>query len=196
MRQLLNFINDEIGEVDGRAFTDSAPVLDKKWAEISGLAWRGKNSLMLTKQGSFFFIGELILDLELEYDSPMNSYCGTCTRCIDACPTQAITEPYVIDSNKCISYLTIEFKDSLPEQLKESFQNRIFGCDICQDVCPHNRKPLFHDEARFLPREGFLDMNKEDWHEITEDTFKRVFKKSAVKRTKLKGFMRNLDFVD
>ena len=195
MKQLFNFINEEIGEINGRAFTDSAPVLDKKWAELSGLGWIGKNSLMLTKQGSFFFIGELIIDLSLNYDTPISSYCGTCTRCIDACPTQAITEPYVVDANKCISYLTIELKESLPQQLKNSFQNRVFGCDICQDVCPHNRKPLFHDEARFLPKEGFLEMTKQDWHEIKEDVFKRVFKKSAVKRTKYKGLIRNLEFI-
>ena len=195
MHKLLNFINKEIGEVNGRAFTDSAPVLDKKWAQLSGLGWIGKNSLLLTKQGSFFFIGELIIDLELEYDTPINSYCGTCTRCIDACPTQAITEPYVVDANKCISYLTIEFKGDLPKQLQGSFANRVFGCDICQDVCPHNRKPIFHDEARFFPKEGFLKMTKQDWHEITEDVFKNIFKKSAVKRTKFAGFKRNLDFI-
>jgi len=195
MYQLLNFIREEVGEVNGRAFTDSAPVLDKKWAELSGLGWLGKNSLLLTKQGSFFFIGELIIDLDLEYDNPINSYCGTCTRCIDACPTQAITEPYVIDASKCISYLTIEFKENLPLQLQNSFKNRVFGCDICQDVCPHNRKPLFHDEARFFPNEGFLEMTKQDWHEITEDVFKKIFKRSAVKRTKYNGFIRNLDFL-
>ncbi len=195
MHKLLNFINEEIGEVSGRAFTDSAPVLDKKWAELSGLGWIGKNSLLLTKQGSFFFIGELIIDVELEYNQPINSYCGTCTRCIDACPTQAITEPYVVDANKCISYLTIEFKESLPKQLQNSFQNRVFGCDICQDVCPHNRKPFFNDEARFIPNDGFLEMTKQEWHEITEDVFKRIFKKSAVKRTKFAGFKRNLDFI-
>lgn len=196
MHQLLNFINQEIGEVSGRAFTDSAPVLDKKWAELSGLGWIGKNSLLLTKRGSFFFIGELIIDLELEYDSPINSYCGTCTRCIDACPTQAITEPYVIDANKCISYLTIEFKGDLPKQLQNSFNNRVFGCDICQDVCPHNRKPIFNDESRFFPKENFLEMSKQEWFEITEEVFKKIFKKSAVKRTKFSGFKRNLKFIE
>jgi len=195
MKALLNFINKNIGEVSGRAFTDSAPVLDKKWAELSGIAWRGKHSNMLTKQGSFFFIGELIVDIELEYDTPMNSYCGTCTLCIDACPTQAITEPYVVDANKCISYLTIEFKENLPEDLKSKFQNRVFGCDICQDVCPHNRKPLFHNEDRFLPHPDLLEMSKKEWQEITEDVFKKIFKKTAVKRTKFKGIKRNLDFI-
>ena len=160
MQKLLNFINEKIGEVSGRAFVDSAPVLEKKWAELSGLGWIGKNSLLLTKQGSFFFICELIIDLELNYDKSINSYCGTCTRCIDACPTKAITEPYVVDANKCISYLTIEFKESLPKQLQNSFQNRVFGCDICQDVCPHNRKPIFHNEPRFLPQDKLLEMTK------------------------------------
>ncbi len=195
MKKLMQFINDEIGEVNGRAFTDSAPVFDKKWAELSGIAWRGKHSNMLTRQGSFFFIGELIIDLDLEYDKPMNSYCGTCTRCIDACPTQAITEPYVVNARKCISYLTIEFKGNLPEELKDKFQNRVFGCDICQDVCPYNRKPLFHNEERFLPHPDLLEMTKKDWHEMTEETFKKLFKKSAVKRTKFKGLKRNLDFI-
>ena len=195
MHQLHTFIEDEIGEVSGRAFTDSAPVMDKKWAELSGIAWRGKHSNMLTKQGSFFFIGELILDLELDYDKPMNSYCGTCTSCIDACPTGAITEPYVVDGSKCISYFTIELKGAIPEDMKGKFKNRIFGCDICQDVCPYNSKPLFHSEERFLPHPDLIEMNKEEWYDITEDVFKRIFKKSAVKRTKFKGLKRNLDFI-
>jgi len=196
MRALMQFINAEIGDVNGRAFTDSAPVFDKKWAELSGIAWRGKHSNMLTKQGSFFFIGELIIDLELAYDKPMNSYCGTCTRCIDACPTEAITEPYVVDAKKCISYLTIEFKERLPENLKDKFQNRVFGCDICQDVCPYNKKPLFHNEDRFLPHPDLLKMTKDEWYEITEDVFKILFKKSPVKRTKFTGLKRNLDFIN
>ncbi len=195
MRELMRFIHKKIGDVNGRAFTDSAPVFDKKWAELSGIAWRGKHSNMLTKKGSFFFIGELIIDLELEYDKPMNSYCGTCRRCIDACPTQAITEPYVVNANKCISYLTIEFKGNLPEELKGKFQNRVFGCDICQDVCPYNRNPITHNEKRFLPHPELITMKKEEWYEITEDIFRKLFKKSAVKRTKFKGLKRNLDFI-
>ncbi|MCF6364875.1 MAG: tRNA epoxyqueuosine(34) reductase QueG [Bacteroidales bacterium] len=195
MKDLMIFIRQKIGKISGRAFTDSAPVMDKKWAELSGIAWRGKHSNMLTKHGSFFFIGELIIDVELEYDKPMNSYCGTCTLCIDACPTNAIEEPYVVNANKCISYLTIEFKENLPEELKNKFNNRVFGCDICQDVCPHNRKPLFHNEERFIPHPNLLEMTKTEWHEITEDVFRKIFKKSAVKRTKFKGFKRNLDFV-
>jgi len=192
---LMQFIQTEIGEVEGRVFTDSAPVSDKKWAELSGIAWRGKHSNMLTKKGSFFFIGELIVDLALDYDTPMNSYCGTCTRCIDACPTQAITEPYVVDAGKCISYLTIEFKDNLPEDLKDRFQNRVFGCDICQDVCPYNSKPIFHNEERFLPHSDLLSMTKDEWNDITEDIFRKLFKKSALKRTKFSGLKRNLDFI-
>ncbi len=195
MRELTEFIKAEIGDISGRAFTDSAPVFDKKWAELSGIAWRGKHSNMLTKQGSFFFIGELIIDLELMYDKPMNSYCGTCTRCIDACPTGAITEAYVVDAQRCISYLTIEFKGSLPESLKNKFENRVFGCDICQDVCPYNKKPLFHNEERFFPHPDLLEMNKEDWYEITEEVFMKLFKKSAVKRTGFNGLKRNLDFI-
>ena len=195
MRKLMQFIQTEIGEVEGRVFTDSAPVSDKKWAELSGIAWRGKHSNMLTKKGSFFFIGELIVDLALDYDTPMNSYCGTCTRCIDACPTQAITEPYVVDAGKCISYLTIEFKDNLPEDLKDRFQNRVFGCDICQDVCPYNSKPIFHNEERFLPHSDLLSMTKDEWNDITEDIFRKLFKKSALKRTKFSGLKRNLDFI-
>ena len=195
MRELMQFIQTEIGEVEGRVFTDSAPVSDKKWAELSGIAWRGKHSNMLTKQGSFFFIGELIVDLALDYDTPINSRCGTCTRCIDACPTQAITEPYVVDARKCISYLTIEFKNTLPEDLKDKFQNRVFGCDICQDVCPYNSKPVFHSEERFLPHPDLLSMTKDEWFDINADDFGKIFKKSAVKRTKFKGLQRNLNFI-
>lgn len=195
MRKLMQFIKEKAGDINGRAFTDSAPVFDKKWAELSGIAWRGKHSNMLTKQGSFFFIGELIIDLELEYDQPMNSYCGTCRRCIDACPTQAITKPYVVDANKCISYLTIEFKGHLPENLKDKFQNQVFGCDICQDVCPYNKNPVTNNEERFLPHPDLLGMTKNEWYEITNDVFRKLFKKSAVKRTKYTGFKRNLDFI-
>ena len=154
-----------------------------------------KSEVVTAFPGAFFFIGELIVDLALDYDTPMNSYCGTCTRCIDACPTQAITEPYVVDARKCISYLTIEFKDNLPEDLKDNFQNRVFGCDICQDVCPYNSKPLFHNEERFLPHPDFLEMSKDEWADITEDVFRKLFKKSAVKRTKFTGLKRNLDFI-
>ncbi len=196
LKQLHQFINDNIGQAEGRMFTDSAPVMEKKWAELAGLGWRGKNSNLLTKQGSFFLISELILDIELEYDRPMlKNYCGTCTRCIDACPTQAITEPYRIDANKCISYLTIEFKGKIPTGFSGQFENRVFGCDICQDICPHNRKPVVHNEMRFLPHPDLLGMQKEDWYNINEDVFRELFRKSAVKRTKFSGLVRNLDFL-
>ena len=196
LKSLLHFIQEEIGEVDGRAFVDSAPVLDKAWAAKSGLGWVGKHTLLLTQQeGSFHFIAELIIDLELEYDSKTTDHCGTCTKCIDACPTEAITEPYVVDGSKCISYFTIELKDSLPTAFKGKFEDWMFGCDICQDVCPWNRFSKAHSEPLFNPHPDLLEMTKKDWEEITEDTFKKVFKKSAVKRTKFAGLTRNVEFL-
>jgi len=196
LKELLNFITEEIGEVSGRAFTDSAPVLDKAWAAKSGLGWVGKHTLLLTQQvGSFYFVGELIIDLELEYDSPTTDHCGTCTKCIDACPTQAITEPYVVDGSKCISYFTIELKDKIPTEFKGKFDDWIFGCDICQDVCPWNRFSKVHSEPLFNPHPELLSMTKKDWEEITEEVFKDLFKKSAVKRTKFEGLKRNIEFL-
>ena len=196
LRALLNFIQEEIGEVHGRAFVDSAPVLDKAWAAKSGLGWIGKHSNLLTQQvGSFYFIAELIIDLDLEYDLPITNHCGTCTACIDACPTQAITEPYVVDGSKCISYFTIELKENIPTEFKGQFNDWMFGCDVCQDVCPWNRFSKSHSEPLFNPHPELLSMTKKDWEEITEDTFKRVFKKSAVKRTKFSGLKRNIDFL-
>lgn len=196
LKELLNFITEEIGEVSGRAFTDSAPVLDKAWAAKSGLGWVGKHTLLLTQQtGSFYFVGELIIDLELEYDSPTTDHCGTCTKCIDACPTQAITEPYVVDGSKCISYFTIELKDKIPTEFKGQFDDWMFGCDICQDVCPWNRFSKAHREPLFNPHPELLSMTKQDWEEITEDVFKDLFKKSPVKRTKLEGLKRNIEFL-
>ncbi|MCL8007933.1 tRNA epoxyqueuosine(34) reductase QueG [Gelidibacter japonicus] len=196
LKELLNFITEEIGEVSGRAFTDSAPVLDKAWAAKSGLGWVGKHTLLLTQQvGSFYFVGELIIDLELEYDSPTTDHCGTCTKCIDACPTQAITEPYVVDGSKCISYFTIELKDKIPTEFKGKFDDWIFGCDICQDVCPWNRFSKAHSEPLFNPHPELLSMTKKDWEEITEEVFKDLFKKSAVKRTKFEGLKRNIEFL-
>ncbi|AKA35542.1 tRNA epoxyqueuosine(34) reductase QueG [Flagellimonas lutaonensis] len=196
LKSLLNFIREEIGEVHGRAFVDSAPVLDKAWATKSGLGWMGKHSNLLTKEvGSFYFIAELIVDLELEYDSAVTDHCGTCTACIDACPTEAIVEPYVVDGSKCISYLTIELKNEIPSEFQGKMEDWIFGCDVCQDVCPWNRFSKPHREPLFDPHPELLSMTKNDWEEITEDVFKRIFKKSAVKRTKFAGLKRNIDFL-
>lgn len=196
LKQLLAFMQKEIGEVQGRAFVDSAPVLDKAWAAKSGLGWIGKNSNLLTKQvGSFYFIAELIVDLELEYDTPVTDHCGSCTACIDACPTQAIVEPYKVDGSKCISYFTIELKNEIPSSYKGKFDNWMFGCDVCQDVCPWNRFSKPHREPLFNPNPELLEMTKQDWEEITQDVFSKVFKKSAVKRTKFSGLKRNIDFL-
>ena len=197
LKELLHFIQTEIGEVNGRAFVDSAPVLDKAWAAKSGLGWIGKNSNLITqKVGSFYFIAELIVDLELEYDSPTTDHCGTCTACIDACPTEAIVAPYVVDGSKCISYFTIELKDNLPNEMKDKFDDWMFGCDVCQDVCPWNRFSKPHNEPRFQPNNEILQFTKSDWEEITQDTFQKVFKNSAVKRTKLSGLQRNITFLN
>ena len=196
LRELLHFINEKIGEVHGRAFVDSAPVLDKAWAAKSGLGWVGKHTLLLTKQvGSFYFVAELIIDLELEYDSPVTDHCGSCTACIDACPTQAIVADRVVDGSKCISYFTIELKDEIPSAVKGQFEDWIFGCDICQDVCPWNRFSKSHREPLFNPHPEMLSMAKKDWEEITEDVFREMFRKSAVKRTKYEGLKRNIRFV-
>ena len=197
LKQLLHFIKDEIGDVHGRAFVDSAPVLDKAWAAKAGLGWIGKHSNLLTQQvGSFYFIAELIIDLELEYDHATTDHCGTCTACIDACPTEAITEPYVVDGSKCISYFTIELKDNIPSEFNGQFDDWMFGCDVCQDVCPWNRFSKPHNEPLFNPHPELLSMSKKDWDEITKDTFNKVFKNSAVKRTKFEGLKRNIEFLN
>ena len=196
LKSLLNFIQENIGEVSGRVFVDSAPVLDKAWAAKSGLGWVGKHSNLLTqKTGSFYFVAELILDLELEYDAPTTDHCGTCTACIDACPTQAIVSPYVVDGSKCISYFTIELKDNLPQEMKGKFEDWMFGCDVCQDVCPWNRFSKPNTENSFQPKSEILNFSKKDWQEITEETFRKVFQKSAVKRTKFDGLKRNINFL-
>lgn len=195
LKQLLNFINDTIGEVHGRAFVDSAPVMERAWAKKSGLGWTGKHTLLINKQrGSYFFLGELIIDLELEPDAPIKDYCGTCTACIDACPTEAIT-PYWVDGSKCISYLTIELKDEIPAEFKGKMDNWAFGCDICQQVCPWNRFSQPHNEPEFEPHPDLMTMDARQWHEITEDVFKQLFKNSPVKRTGYKGLKRNLNFL-
>lgn len=196
LKELLFFIQEEVGEVNGRVFVDSAPVLDKAWAAKSGLGWVGKNSNLLTKEvGSFYFIAELILDVELHYDQPTTDHCGTCTACLDECPTEAIVAPYVVDGSKCISYFTIELKDQLPVELKGKFDDWMFGCDVCQDVCPWNRFSKPHNEPRFEPHPELLEMSGQDWKELTEEVFSKIFKKSAVKRTKFKGLTRNIDFL-
>ena len=196
LKELQNFISTEIGEVGGRAFVDSAPVLDKAWAAKSGLGWIGKHSNLLTQQvGSFYFIAELILDIDLAYDAKVTDHCGTCTACIDACPTQAIIEPYKVDGSKCISYLTIELKNEIPSEFQNKMEDWMFGCDVCQDVCPWNRFSKAHAEPLFSPHPDLLSLTKKDWEEVTEDVFKKVFQKSAVKRTKFSGLQRNIKFL-
>lgn len=197
LKQLLSFIQTEIGEVSGRVFVDSAPVLEKAWATKSGVGWMGKNANIINpKSGSFFFLAELILDLELEPDGPMKDYCGTCTACIDACPTDAIVNPYVVDGSKCISYFTIELKDeALPNEMKGRFENYAFGCDICQQVCPWNSFSTQHSEPEFNPSEQMLNMTKREWEEITNDVFNNIFINSPLKRTKHKGLQRNISFL-
>ena len=183
LKELVEFIRVNIGDVNGRVFVDSAPVMDKAWAKKSGLGWVGKNSNIINKQqGSFFFIAELIIDLDLEYDSPVADHCGTCTRCIDACPTDAIVQPYVVDGSKCISYFTIELKENTPPEMKNKFQDWAFGCDICQDVCPWNRFSKPHNEPHFMPNEEMLNMSRKDWEEMTEEVFRKLFKDSPLKR--------------
>lgn len=196
LHEFLNSLKEKVGDIQGRAFVDSAPVMDKAWAAKSGLGWIGKNSNLINRQqGSFFFIAELIIDLELEHDGPLPDYCGTCTRCIDACPTEAIVAPYVVDGSKCISYLTIELKEQIPGEFKNKMDNWAFGCDVCQDVCPWNRFSQPHHEPLFNDSRGLLDFSEAEWQDMTEETFNLVFKHSAVKRTKYKGLKRNLEFI-
>ena len=196
LKEFLVNIQDNIGEVNGRAFVDSAPVLDKAWAAKSGLGWIGKNSNLITKQvGSFYFIAELILDLELDYDNITTDHCGSCTACIDACPTQAIENPYIVNGSKCISYFTIELKEKIPSEMKGKFDDWIFGCDICQDVCPWNKFSKPHSEPLFNSNLSILEYSKKDWLEITDDIFSKNFKNSPIKRTKFLGLKRNIDFI-
>lgn len=196
LRDFIDALRNAIGAVEGRAFVDSAPVMERAWAKKSGVGWVGKNSLLLNREaGSFFFLAELIVDLELEYDGPVKDYCGTCTACMDACPTDAITEPYVVDGSKCISYFTIELKDEIPTEVKGKFENWIFGCDICQDVCPWNRFARPHREPRFNPSPEFEKMSTSDWNDLTEEVFQQVFKNSPLKRSKFSGLKRNIGFV-
>lgn len=196
LRHFMDEIQGSIGPIQGRAFVDSAPVMERAWAKKSGIGWVGKNSLLLTREsGSFFFLAELIIDLELEYDGPLKDYCGTCTACMDACPTDAIPEPYMVDGSRCISYFTIELREEIPAEMKGKFENWIFGCDICQDVCPWNRFSKPHHEPRFNPSPEFQNMNTNDWKDLTEDVFKKVFKDSPLKRAKFEGLKRNIRFL-
>mgnify|MGYP001161603323 FL=1 len=193
LNALFSKIKEKIGNVEGRVFVDSAPIHERAWAKISGLGWIGKNSLLINKNmGSYFFLAEIVCDLDLEYDSIVSDHCGTCSKCIDACPTNAITEAQVIDANRCISYLTIENKDDIPKELSESFNDYIFGCDICQDVCPWNRFSKPHNEKELLPKEELNKMSKKDWKELTKETFDIIFKGSAIKRSKFDGLKRNI----
>ena len=196
LKEFLYSIQSNIGDVFGRAFVDSAPVLDRAWAAKSGLGWIGKNSNLITqKVGSFYFIAELIIDLDLEYDNPTTDHCGSCTACIDACPTEAIVSPYVVDGSKCISYFTIELKENIPTEMRGKFDDWAFGCDVCQDVCPWNRFSKAHSEPLFNANPEMLSMSKKDWIEVTEETFRAVFKKSPLKRAKFQGLKRNIDFL-
>ena len=197
LKDLLRFIGEEIGEVSGRCFVDSAPVLERDWARRSGVGWMGRNTMLINpKAGSNYFLAELILDLELVYDHPIRDYCGTCTRCIEACPTDAISPGgYVVDGSKCISYFTIELREAIPEEYRGQFDNWMFGCDICQEVCPWNRFSTPHSEPAFEPHPQLLEMTKGDWEELTEEVFRELFRRSAVKRTGFEGLRRNLGFL-
>ena len=197
MKNLIFSLKEKIGNFNGRSFVDSAPVMEKEWALRGGLGWIGKNTNIISKKkGSYFFIAEIIVDLELEYDQAVTDHCGNCTACIDSCPTDAIIEPYKLDASKCISYFTIELKDSIPDEFKNKMENWMFGCDICQDVCPWNRFSKQHNEPLFNPKSELLNMTLNDWKELTEDTFKKVFNNSPVKRTKFSGLKRNISFLE
>ena len=196
LKPLIAFIQERFGDVAIRAFVDSAPVLEKAWAQRAGVGWQAKNANVIRQQaGSFFFLCELITDLELEPDAPAADHCGTCRRCIDACPTDAIIKPYVVDGSKCISYFTIELKEAIPQEMKGRFEGWAFGCDICQQVCPWNRFSTPHNEPEFTPSAKLLDLTRDEWHGMTEVLFEELFHGSAVKRTKFAGLKRNLGFL-
>jgi epoxyqueuosine reductase len=197
LNRLMQDLKDRTIDFEARAFTDSAPVLERAWAEKAGLGWIGKNTCLIhPKLGSFVFIGEIITNLELEFDrNQVNDLCGGCTRCIDACPTSAIIAPRLLDARKCISYLTIEYRGDLPHEAKDQFKDWIFGCDICQDVCPWNRKSLPNQETDFQPGSLLLEMSKEKWEKLTPETFNLLFRESAVKRTRYEGLQRNISFL-
>jgi len=197
LKALLQYMQEEIGDINGRCFVDSAPIMEREWAHRAGLGWNGRNTLTIhPKQGSYFFLAEIICDLPLLYDDPIKDYCGTCRRCIDACPTQAISpQGYFVDASKCISYLTIELREAIPEEFKDRMEGWVFGCDVCQEVCPWNRFSKRHEEPAFEPHPALLKMSRKEWVELTEETFGQIFKKSAVKRTKYPGLKRNIDFI-
>lgn len=197
LQQMLEWMKTSFGNINSRVFVDSAPVLERDWARRSGLGWMGKNTLIIhPKKGSWFFLAEIITDLEMVYDQQLSDYCGTCTRCIDACPPEAIHEDgYLMDGSKCISYLTIELKKKLPLEYKDKMENWMFGCDICQQVCPWNRFAESHSEPAFLPKEKLISMSKEEWHDLSEPLFDELFEGSAVKRTKYEGLKRNIKFL-
>lgn len=196
LKEFVDTLKEQIGDINGRVFVDSAPVLDKAWAKKSGLGWIGKNTNLINKQqGSFFFIAELIIDVPLYFDGPIKDYCGTCTKCLEACPTEAIVAPYIVDGSKCISYLTIELKEAIPTEFKHKMDNWAFGCDVCQDVCPWNSFSQAHREPQFNNTNGLIDFSKDEWYELSEELFNSVFKHSAIKRTKYKGLKRNLEFL-
>ncbi len=196
LKELFLFINEKIGEVGGRVFVDSAPILERAWAAKSGLGWIGKNGNLINKgNGSFYFLAELIIDLELDYDGPTTDHCGTCTACIDACPTEAIVSPKIVDGSKCISYFTIELKEAIPLEMKNKFNDWAFGCDVCQDVCPWNKFSKQHNEPLFNPKPELINKTNNEWIEITEHIFNELFKNSPVKRTKYNGLKRNIDFI-
>lgn len=196
LKELLAILNEQIGEIHGRAFVDSAPVLERAWATKSGLGWIGKNAqLIRPHSGSFFFLAELIIDIELAYDGPIKDYCGTCTRCMDACPTNAIVAPNIVDGSKCISYFTIELKDAIPNEMKGKFDNWMFGCDTCQDVCPWNRFSRPHNERGLNANPLLLSMTNKEWEEITEETFAKTFSDSPLQRQGYNGIKRNRGFI-
>ena len=197
LKSLLSSMRNEIGEIDGRVFVDSAPIMEKAWAKKSGLGWIGKNTNLISKKtGSFFFIAEIIVDLELEYDVEVTDHCGSCTACLDACPTDALYEPYKIDASKCISYFTIELKEQFPNDLKKDFNDWIFGCDICQDVCPWNKFSRPNEEPLLNPLKEINQYSKKDWLELTDEVFKVVFKGSPIERTKFNGLKRNIQYAN
>ena len=197
LKQLMAHLREVFPDCNGRICVDSAPIMERAWAMRSGLGWIGKNGCLITKKrGSFQFLAEVILDFELAYDAPETDHCGKCRACIDACPTGAIVEPRFVDSRKCISYLTIELKGAIPEEMRDVYEKWIYGCDVCQEACPHNRFARLHSEPRFLPSEALLGMSDDDWRELSVEQFRELFHGSACQRAKYAGFVRNIKAVE